>query len=147
MHTDADHLYCDCGFKAKYDVYGELTDAEGQKYNLTGLDQMQRQILEEKMQSATENVALFNDQVTVYEIDKEHNLTGTRQETLAAYVDKIQIGEKEIPFSDVQGLAIVSRNNMILHVKGIDGHLEIKSDISFSALKYLYLYEMKGRVQ
>ena len=147
MHTDADHLYCDCGFKAKYDVYGELTDAEGQKYNLTGLDQMQRQILEEKVQNATEAVALFNDQVTVYEIDKEHNLIGTRQETLTAYVDKIQIGEKEIPISDVQGLAIVSRNNMILHVKGLDGHLEIKSDISFSALKYLYLYELKGKVQ
>ena len=57
----------------------------------------------------------------------------------------MKIGEREVPLYDVQGLAIVSRNIMILHIKGLEGHLEIKSDISFSALKYLYLYEMQER--
>ncbi len=145
MHSDADHLYCDCGFKAKYDVYGELTDTQGDKYTVTQLDQMQRKILEEKMTIGLEDTPLFSDKVTVYEIDKDHALTGTREEMLTAYPNRMKIGEREVPLSDVQGLAIVSRNIMILHIKGLEGHLEIKSDISFSALKYLYLYEMQER--
>ncbi len=146
LHSDAEHLYCDCGFRAKYDVYGELTDEKGQKYTITELDTLQRQTLEKCLTAAKSEEKLFADQVTIYEVDKEHNFTGTKEGLLAAYADRFEIGERNVPFTDVQGMAIVSRNFIILHIKGMVGHIEIKSDVSFSALKYLYLYEMKGKV-
>ena len=147
LRSDADHLYCDCGFRAKYDVYGELTDESGKKYTLTQLDTLQKQRLEELVQTAKPEEQLFADKVTVYTIDKEHNLTDTKEEMLAAYVDRFIIGEKKVSIEDVQGIAIFSRNSIILHIKGMEGHIEIKSDLSFSALKYLYLFEMKHTVQ
>lgn len=147
LHTDTDHLYCDCGFKAKYDVYGDLTTEDGEIFTVTGLDQLQKDELEKKVLSADGEQKLFEDDVTVYEINNDHTLSNTYASKLSAYRDHLKIGEEIIPFSKIQGLAIVSRNNMIMHVKGKDGHIEIKSDISFSALKYLYLYEMKGQVQ
>ena len=145
LHTDADHLYCDCGFKAKYDVYGDLTDESGQVYTVTRLDELQKEILENKLNSQEEGM-LFEDQVTVYEIGSDHALVKTYDSKMGASAEYLAIGENKIPYADIQGLAIVSRNNMILHVKGMEGHLEIKSDISFSALKYQYLYEAKGRL-
>jgi 1-acyl-sn-glycerol-3-phosphate acyltransferase len=147
LHTDTDHLYCDCGFKAKYDVYGDLTTEDGEIFTVTGLDQLQKDELEKKVLSSDGEQKLFEDDVTVYEINNDHTLSNTYVSKLSAYRDHLKIGEEIIPFSEIQGLAIVSRNNMIMHVKGKDGHIEIKSDISFSALKYLYLYEMKGQVQ
>jgi len=119
----------------------------GRKYTLTGLDMLQRQRLGELIQAANPEEQLFADKVTVYTIDKEHNLTDTKEEMLTAYVDGFAIGEKKITIADVQGMAIVSRNFIILHIKGMEGHIEIKSDVSFSALKYLYLFEMKHAVQ
>lgn len=147
LHSDAWHLYCDCGFRAKYDVYGELTDELGAKYTITRLDTIQRQLLEEKLGKATPAEMLFEDRVKVYEIDKKHLLTGTKEGMLTAYSDHLEICERKVAFSDVQGMAIVSRNFIILHIKGDEGHIEIKSDVSFSALKYLYLCEMKEGVQ
>ncbi len=147
LHSDADHLYCDCGFNAKYDVYGELTDANGRKYTVTELDRMQREALEKCLAVCCGDELLFEDNVTVYEIASDHTLSGSHEDRLAAYADHLEICGKKILFSDVQGLAIVSRNFLIIHIKGEEGHMELKSDISFSALKYLYLYNVKVKVQ
>ena len=88
---------------------------------------------------------LFEDNVTVYEIAGDHTLSESHEDRLAAYADYIEICGKRLSFSDVQGMSIVSRNFLIIHIKGEEGHIELKSDISFSALKYLYLYHAKVR--
>ena len=147
LHSDDNHLYCDCGFKAKYDVYGELTDMKGIKYTVIELDKMQCEALEERLSGCRGDELLFVDNVTVYEIASDHTLSGTYEDRLAAYADHLEIRGKKLAFNDVSGLAIVSRNFLIIHIKGEEGHLEVKSDISFSALKYLYLYNAKVKVQ
>ncbi len=155
LHSDADHLYCDCGFCARYDVYGELTDTSGKKYTITELDRMQREALEKRLEaydseqpeSDNSGEQIFADKVTLYEIDRNHALVRTTEGTLSAYADRFEVCGRKVQFRDMLGMAIVSRNIMILHIKGDEGHIELKSDISFSALKYLYLYHAKGKVQ
>jgi len=144
LHTDAEHLYCDCGFKAVYDVYGMLTDQKGKTYSITDLDAVQKEVLRKKANESKEGEQLFRDNVTLYQIDNAHKLTETKEGVLAAYKDGFEICGEKIPFEEIQGMAIVSRNIIILHIKGRDGHLEMRSDISFSALKYLYLYNIMG---
>lgn len=148
LHSDKNHLFCDCGFRMKYDVFGDLTDAQGAKYTITELDAMQRELLKEQFEAyiQKENAedAFFTDQVTVYNIDGSHRQQGTLEGTLKAYGDRLELCGRKIPYEEITGAAIYSRNSMILHQKGIEGHVEIKSHMAFNALKYQYLLQMKG---
>lgn len=148
LHSQGSHLFCDCGFDAVYDVYGELTDQAENKYTVTELDRMQQEKLKQLLE-AGEGVGspLFTDKVTLCEIDGEHNLVGIREGKLTAYGDRLECCGQVFPYSEMQGMAIYSRNAMILHINGHKGHFEIKADQAFNALKYLYLYQTKEKVK
>lgn len=146
IHSDAVSLYCDCGFRAIYDEYGDLTEENGRKYTITELDDLQKKILQEMFEEycqRNEQGPFLADNVTVHKIDEKHVLLGTEIGTIEAYSDRLEICGRKIPFSDVNGMAIYSRNSMILHIKDLEGHIELKSDQTFNALKYLYLYNKK----
>jgi len=145
LKSKGNEVFCTCGFRAEYDVYGDLTDTKGRKYTVTELDEMQKKALEALVEAHQGEEPLFSDQVTLYEIDSKHQCTGTRECTLAAYQDRFECGEYKVPFATMQGMAIYSRNCTVLHPEGVDGFLEIKSGDSFNALKYLYLYNLKKR--
>ena len=146
MSSENDRFYCrECGFDAIYDVYGELTDQKGNKYTLTQLDKMQHEKLAQYVQGVSEKEPIFSDAVKCYQIDKNHAVTGVTEGKLAAYHDGLECCGQKIPYENVEGVSIYSRNAMILHVKGESGHMELKSDLSFNALKYLYLYNMKEK--
>ncbi len=142
LHSEGERFWCDCGFSAVYDVYGMLTDASGSQYTVTELDLKQQEKLQAMVKNHSGEEVFFSDTVTVYEIGSDHALLGTKEEKLGAYGDRLECGERKISWKNVQGMAIYSRNSMILHVAGESGHLEIKSGPSFSALKYLYLYQL-----
>ncbi len=146
LHSDKTRLYCDCGFDAVYDVYGELTDKSGKKYTVTQLDTLQRSVLKEYIASCKEDELLFSDQVTLYVIDNNHKITETESGSLAAYGNRLECCGRTVPYKDIQGMSVFSRNFMILHIQGEEGHIEIKSDKMFCALKYLYLYNTKEEV-
>lgn len=139
LHSDNDRLYCDCGFEAVYDVYGELTDKEGRSYTVTELDAMQQKVLQEKIDH---DQLLFQDAAALYEISEDHEVLHTEEGELLAYRDRLECCGRKLYFHDMSGMAIYSRNFMILHMQGQEGHLEIKSDKMFCALKYLYLYQI-----
>ncbi len=146
LHSDSSRLYCDCGWEAVYDVYGGLTDKLGKVYTVTQLDMLQRRRLTDYVASCKEDAVLFSDTVTWYAIDDHHNVTKTECGSLAAYNDRLECCGRVIPYGEIQGMAIFSRNFMILHIQGEEGHIEIKADKMFCALKYLYLYnEINGR--
>lgn len=146
LHSDPSRIYCDCGWEAVYDVYGELTDKLGKVYTVTQLDMLQRRRLTENVASCKENELLFSDSVTWYVIDDHHNVIKTESGKLAAYSDRLECLGRVIPYGEIQGMAIFSRNFMILHIQGVEGHIEIKADKMFCALKYLYLYhEINGQ--
>lgn len=146
LHSRGSHLFCECGFDATYDEYGELTDKKGNIYTVTKLDYMQQEKLAE-MLKAGEGVEspLFSDKVTLYEIDADHNLADEKEGELAAYTDRIECCGKVFSYQEMQGMAIYSRNAMILHENGNKNHFEIKADQAFCALKYLYLYQTKEK--
>lgn len=145
LHSDDRHLYCECGFQAIYDVYGELTDTEGRKYTITELDRIQREVLNAYKEKHGITEALFADQVTLYEISEEHTIIRSENGCLTAYADRVEFNDRIIRYDEMQGMAIYSRNFLTLHRPGETGHLEIKADERFCALKYLYLYETKEK--
>ena len=148
LHSKGDHFYCDCGFDAVYDVYGELSDKQGKHYTVTELDRMQQKKLQELVETTNGiEEPLFTDKVFLYEIDEEHNFIDKREGLITAYGDRLICCEETFTYEEIQGMAIYSRNAMILHVNGHKGHYEIKSDESFCALKYLYLYQLKEKMK
>lgn len=145
LHSEGNRFYCDCGYEAVYDVYGNLTDRQGNSSTVTELDKMQKELLKEKWSSCKLDEMLFSDQVTWYEIDETHEVARTEEGTLEAYSDRIVFGDRSIKYEEIQGMAIYSRNFIILHMNGSDGHVELKGDRMFNALKYLYLYELQKK--
>ena len=145
LHSENDRFYCNCGFESIYDVYGDLTDEAGRKYTVTELDQQQKEALKEKIKTWKAEEPLFEDHVTIYRIGADHELIGTEVGTLKAYLDHLECGGEGLDYGNMEGMAIYSRNALIIHHDSVEGHLEVKSNLSFSALKYLYLYNfIKG---
>ena len=142
LHSDKAHLFCDCGFRASYDAYGYLTEENGTKHTITELDHNQRQLLREQMAS-TGNDPLFSDSVSLQDIGGDHTLQSTDSGTLAAYTDHLELCGRTIPFSDLQGMAIYSRNVLVIYTNSDSRHYEIRGKQMFNALKYQYWYEIK----
>lgn len=140
LHSEKDRFYCECGFEATYDVYGYLTDKEGKQYTVTELDRLQREALKQKTVNWEADRPLFEDQVTIYRIGANHELIGTEVGSFKAYLDRLECGGESLDYAGMDGMAIYSRNAMIIHHPSVEGHLEVKSNIAFNALKYLYLY-------
>ena len=140
LHSKDNRFFCECGFESIYDVYGDLTDKEGNQYTVTQLDAMQQEVLKLRLKECGEKLPLFEDSVSVHRIGKDHEFLGTEDGRLKAYTDHLECAGESIAFTEVEGIAIYSRNALIIHHKQKEDHLEIKSDIGFNALKYLYLY-------
>ena len=142
LHSKDDRFYCDCGFDAVYDVYGELTDRQRKKYTVTELDRKQQELLKARVKDWDNEKPLFGDEVTIYRIGADHELIGTEVGSFQAFLDRLECGGEHLDFAGMEGMAVYSRNALIIHHEKVEGHLEVKSDIGFSALKYLYLYEL-----
>lgn len=138
LHSVGDRFYCDCGFSAEYDDYGYLRFDDGTVHTITELDLDNRRYISEISSGEGEEL-LFEDDVTLKEIDTHHNVIRTVETHLEAYRDRLQLGSESLYFRDIDGLAINQRNLLILHIG--DKHYDISGPISFSALKYKYLYE------
>lgn len=141
LKTDDTSLTCTCGFHADYDVYGYLTNRQGEKYTITQLDELQRKVITDLVEKETD-APLFSDQILLQDIGDNHELLSETHGALIACRDKLIVCSKEIAFEDILGMSIYSRNVLVLHTLSNAKHYEIRSDLSFSALKYLYLYEI-----
>ncbi len=144
LHSSGNTLSCkECGFSAEYDVYGYLTDRSGKKHTITELDAKQKQLIKE-LALLPSGQLLFHDSVTVETIGDSHEVVSREALELSAYPDRLEIGDRKLPFESITGMAINQRNLLIIHCAD-ESHLELSGPISFSALKYLYLYQSTGK--
>ena len=144
MHSDNTSIFCDCGHHWQYDTFGYLTDSMQKRQTITELDRLQLEILREKL-SHSPAEPLFQDTVVLQTIDENHELQHTESGILTAYTDHLECCGKEIPFSDLQGMAIYSRNVLVIFTNSDNQHYEIHGNMQFSALKYQYWYELKRK--
>ncbi len=142
LHSRGKHISCACGFSAEYDDFGNLTDEEHTVYTLSDLADEQRTYLRSMVFSGKKE-ALFSDTVTVGEV-LDHKVPDTEEKTLTAYTDRFQIEQKEITLKNIAGAAIFSRNTLLIHMEDPEGirQYEVKGSESFSAIKYLDLWNL-----
>lgn len=142
LHSHGGRIACNCGFAADYDEYGMLHGTDGIERTVTEWDAWQRQRLAELLaQDGAE--PLFEDEVTVLEIEG-HEIRASHTGTLTAYRDRFTFGERTLTSAELEGAAIFSRNVLTVHA----GHqYEIRGAEDFSALKYLYLYDLMRKEQ
>ena len=162
LHSDDDCLYCDCGRKLNYNERGQLTDEQGVAHSIRELNLLQKKLL------ASASEISFSDTVVLCHVDEiEHVIDRQSPGRLAVegfeYATFTPDGSSEIriPLDDVSGVAIFSRNKLIVHLadsgqnaesvqnSGSDktgnkgpGHYELHGNTGFNALKYMYLYEL-----
>jgi len=145
LKSDDTSISCSCGAHYTYTEYGDLTDADGQKHSITEWDLWQQEQLRQRYESAKSDApetALFSDQVTRYEINVNHEVINTQKGTLTAYSDRIECCDQAFFYEDMLGLDIFSRNFIVMNYGKEAAHYEIKGDLMFCALKYLYLYKL-----
>ena len=139
-----DRIFCTaCRYNAVYDEYGYIIEENGNSATITELDKQQRRFLQELLETEKKE-SLFSDNITEERIGTDHSILSRGERNLCAFSDRLQIGQMQLPFSEITGMAINQRNLLIIHYYGEDGHLELSGSISFNALKYLYLYQISG---
>ena len=140
--SDDTTLSCGCGFRAVYDEYGYLTESNGTRHTFPELDRRQRETLRSLLHCG-DSRSLFSDPVSLQSIGGDHTLQKVESGVLTAYEDRLELCGRTIPFSDLQGMAIYSRNVLVIYTNSDNRHYEVRGEQSFSALKYLYWYEIK----
>ena len=105
------------------------------------LDHLQKRLLEDLV-SEESTEPLFSDSVRLQQINDQHELVSETAGALIAFRDHLSCCGQNIPFDGILGMSIYSRNVLVLHTLADNRHYEIRGDLRFSALKYLYLYEM-----
>ena len=141
LHSEGNRISCNCGYSAEYDEYGFLHDSAGHTDTITRLDMLQRERIR-SLAEQEEGVMLFEDAVKAEIIGPDHKVLSAKQTLLRAWRNKLSIGEELFPFQQITGMAINQRNLLILHLAEGNRHLELSGDVTFSALKYLYLYQL-----
>ncbi len=143
MSSHASTVSCSCGAEYTYTQFGYLENKDGTTQTITEWDLWQQKMLKEKFDTQENKTeAFFSDQVTLYHIDTEHQITKEEKGTLVAYNDRIQCCGQTFYFEDMLGLDIFSRNFIVMNYGKDADHYEIKGDLHFNALKYLYLYRI-----
>ena len=113
---------------------------------ITDLDKRQHEAVEDLLEQSSATL-LFEDSVKVESIGPDHQVLSEARTTLRAWRDGLAVGELFLPFSSITGMAINQRNLLIIHYTlEENGHLELSGDLSFSALKYLYLYQSARKI-
>ena len=144
LHSKGDRFFCDCGYEATFDAYGNLNEKDGAVRTVTELDMEQKAYVEDLSRSAGEN-ELFSDSISEEFIDENHNLVETKDVEFKAFSDCFRINGKKLSFDDIEAIAINQRNLLLIHVRGITGHFQYRGPIFFNALKYLYVFRaIKG---
>lgn len=134
LHSEKHTFYCDCGFKAEYTLTGFLKDEKGNKYTVASLDEVQKRAVEDNPEKVK-----FSDDVSLLHYGEDHKPDIVRSCTLSAENGCFYINQNIVPLEQLHGAAIYSRNVLVVYY-GNDDHYEIRGNISFNALKYLYLY-------
>lgn len=143
MNSTSNMLTCNCGFNANYMHTEELDCSDGKIRTITEWNDFQRGFLEELVIKSQDKFLLFSDNVNIFEFDDNHRIKKKTNTQIFAYKNGCKVSGRYINKSDIEGLAIHSRNTIIAYLKGDGTHYEITGDVSFNALKYMYLYNMK----
>ena len=104
------------------------------------MDALQREKIS-ALAEQVEDILLFEDAVNAETIGPDHKVLSIKKTILRAWRNRLSVGDDVLPFQQITGMAINQRNLLILHLSEGEKHLELSGDISFSALKYLYLYQ------
>ena len=145
LRSNHSSISCNCGANFTYTEYGDLLDEEGKKHTITAWDLWQQEVLRQRYEAAKETApeeALFSDEVTLFDIDENHQFRNTQKGTLTAYLDRIVCCGQTFFYEEMLGLDIFSRNFIVMNYGKEAAHYEIKGDLMFCALKYLYLYHL-----
>lgn len=133
-----------CGMQAEYTPYGYIKTSDGETLFTSQLDKDQHDALRSKVESASCDEVLFEDDISVFRINEKHVPVDEIKEHIKAYKNRVETGGKILTVSDIYGLSITARNILGIHLDGGKRQLEVRCGIPFNGLKYMYLYKFNG---
>lgn len=136
LHSEGNDLTCDCGFHAFYNEESFLEGNNLPADNLTDWDNWQTEELKKHIDTCN-TPSLFSDEgIEVQELYVDHTTSTVDEGTLSLTKGALQIGEFQIPLSEVQGISVHGPQTIALGTQ--KNHYEIKSSSLFCARKYVH---------
>ena len=139
LHSQGNRFFCDCGFDAIFDEYGYIKDKDQHQWTVTELDIKQREYIDDLQKNSGEE-ELFEDEVSEETVDENHDVVSERRVVLKAFANAFGVDDKNVSFDDIEAIAINQKNLLMFHLKGMKSHYQFRGPLSFSALKYLYVF-------
>lgn len=139
LKSTKDEVRCTCGFYAVYNRFGYLECSDGVTRNMRDWDAEQHEMLRRAVAGGT--LQPFCDEVEVRAIGQDHKAGEKLSGTVTMDASGAAWNGKRIPFSELAGLAVYSRNCINLIYGEQEQQYDIRGNTGFCALKYLYLYQ------
>lgn len=139
----ANEISCKCGFKAHYTEHGMLENMPFKMDTITKWDIFQRNELRKQWKEKcleTKIEMFYDEEVIFYRIDKNQKKYNEKNGKLIAYPDRLDCCGEEIIITNIPSFSIYGRNTLSFMYN--NEHCEISGNILFSALKYMYLFEI-----
>lgn len=132
-------ISCKCGFSAVIDKFGFFIDSPYK--SVLEWDNWQKTKLPEIIANAGDQVFFSDANVEMYAIGDGHKANLTAKETMSMDRSNLYIGSQVFPLSEISGLGIYSKCNMVFEHN--DNHYELKMDKENGAcaVKYVRAYD------
>lgn len=140
LKSTKDAVQCSCGFRAVYGEYGELTCSDGVTRNMRDWDQKMHEELRRRVLDGS--FEGFTDEISVRLIGADHKAGAAHKGILQASLDGISFDGTKLTYDDIAGVAIFSRNFMNIIVGAEERQYDVRGELNFCALKYMYLWKM-----
>lgn len=150
LKSDDTSITCECGLHYTYTKYGDLETKDGETYSITEWDLWQQKELTNRFHQWKEKgieTPCLSDKITLLDINSDHQIVAQEEGSMVAYLDRLECCGHTFYFEEMLGFDIVSRNRIIMNYGKDAHHYEMKGDIGFNALKYLYFYQLVKGVE
>ncbi len=139
LHSKGSRFWCDCGLDLQFNELGEFEGPEVPFKNTLEWDKWQT----EKMQNLAETLgeeAAFSDPEQSLWHQTGHEQTQVAAGRLSLFRDRLELGGKIIPISEISQISMFGREHVVFTAAG--NTYEIKSPFSRSGRKYMTLIQL-----
>ena len=139
LHSKKNRFYCDCGLSMTIDAYGFFKGVSIPFETPDQWDQWQDAQMHQMAGTLAKAPAFIDEGQTLYRIGPQHELIPVASGKMALYADRFVLGGITMKLSEMTGMALVQRDQIVLSCRG--EFYTVASDHLRSGRKYVTLYD------
>ena len=146
LHSQGDRFSCDCGLSMTLDEFGAFQGTDLPFQTPLEWDRWQTEEMAHLAASLGDEPAFSDEDQTLNRKEDDHSLTPLTTGTMALYRDRLTVGERVFPLSELRGIGLIQRQGMVFSTA--EGDFAITARKLRCVRKYQTLFEfLKERMK